>query len=39
MKKLDVSAAIYILPYWDKDISEVPWMAISAEQLEKEYIY
>lgn len=39
MKEFDVSAAIYYLPYWVKDIAEVPLISISAEQLEKEYIY
>lgn len=39
MKKSDVCAAIYYLPYWVEDISEVPLISISAEQLEKEYIY
>ncbi|MBD5528594.1 MAG: restriction endonuclease [Lachnospiraceae bacterium] len=39
MKNFGVSAAIYCLPYWVKDIKEVPFISISAEQLENEYIY
>lgn len=39
MKELGVSAAIYCFPYWVEDISKVPLIAISAAQLEKEYIY
>ena len=41
MKQLGISAAIYCLTYWVKDISKVPLLPISAdsaEQLEKEYI-
>lgn len=39
MKQSDISAVICPLPYWVKDISTVPFVEISAEQLEKEYIY
>lgn len=39
MKKFCISVAIYYFPYWVEDVSKVPFIAISAEQLEKEYIY
>ena len=39
MKKTGVSAAIYYLPYWTKDVNEVPFIPISSELLEEEYIY
>jgi hypothetical protein len=39
MKILGVSAAIYCLPYWNRNNHKMQFVSISAEQLEKEYLY
>lgn len=39
MKQINFNVAIYYLPYWVEDIEKIPLISISAEKLEKEYIY
>ena len=39
MKVLNVSAVVYCLPYWNEYNTEIPLIEISAQQLEKEYLY